>query len=43
MRERIRNNWDALKDNREIEIICKQGNTGKLFTIFIIGKYQTNT
>ncbi|XP_039311112.1 uncharacterized protein LOC113003323 isoform X6 [Solenopsis invicta] len=35
-RERVRNNWDALKDNREDEIICKQGRYGKLFTIFII-------
>ncbi|XP_011861328.1 PREDICTED: odorant receptor 63a-like [Vollenhovia emeryi] len=34
-RERLRNNWDALKDKEEIEIICKHGNTGKLFTIFI--------
>ncbi|XP_071567605.1 uncharacterized protein [Temnothorax nylanderi] len=35
-RERVRNNWDALKNNREIEIINKQGTLGKLFTIFII-------
>ncbi|XP_039311425.1 uncharacterized protein LOC120359112 [Solenopsis invicta] len=35
-RERVRNNWDALKDNRENEIICKHGRYGKLFTIFII-------
>ncbi|XP_011861308.1 PREDICTED: odorant receptor 63a-like [Vollenhovia emeryi] len=35
-RDRVRNNWDALKDNQEIEIICKHENRGKVFTIFII-------
>lgn len=30
MRERVRNNWNALKDNREIEIICKQGKHWKI-------------
>ncbi|XP_039311352.1 uncharacterized protein LOC120359096 isoform X3 [Solenopsis invicta] len=34
-RQRVQNNWGALKDNREIEIICKQGSYGKFFTIFI--------
>ncbi|XP_071567623.1 uncharacterized protein [Temnothorax nylanderi] len=35
-RERVRNNWDALKDNREIEIICKHEINGKLLTILLI-------
>ncbi|XP_077258686.1 uncharacterized protein LOC143895456 isoform X4 [Temnothorax americanus] len=35
-RERVRNNWDALKDNREIEIICKHGMIGKLLAILLI-------
>ncbi|XP_067212006.1 uncharacterized protein [Linepithema humile] len=35
-RERVRNNWDALVDNEEIEIIRKQSSLGKLFTILII-------
>ncbi|XP_067212000.1 uncharacterized protein [Linepithema humile] len=35
-RKRIRNNWYSLIDNREIEIIRKQANTGKSFTMFIL-------
>ncbi|KYM85494.1 hypothetical protein ALC53_04738 [Atta colombica] len=34
-RERVQSNWNALKDNQEIKIICKYGNNGKLLTIFI--------
>ncbi|XP_025072945.1 uncharacterized protein LOC105422388 [Pogonomyrmex barbatus] len=35
-RERVRNNWNALIDNYEIEIMCKHGSIGKLFTILLI-------
>jgi len=31
-----------LKDNREIEIICKHGNNGKLFTMFLTSKCLMN-
>jgi len=31
-----------LKDNREIEIICKYGNNGKLFTMFLTSKCLMN-
>ncbi|XP_067212029.1 odorant receptor 63a-like [Linepithema humile] len=34
-RERVRNNWDALVDNQEIEIVRKHASLGKLFTICV--------
>ncbi|KYQ48637.1 hypothetical protein ALC60_12318 [Trachymyrmex zeteki] len=44
-RERVQSNWNALKDNQEIKIICKYGNNGKLLTLFVTiikSKFWTN-